>query len=32
MQNLETVNTYKGADAVHAPILGSAQTGLQAFC
>ena len=29
--NLETVNTYEGTHDVHAPILGRAQTGLQAF-
>jgi len=32
MVNLETVNTYEGTHDVHAPILGRAQTGLQAFC
>ena len=31
MINLETVNTYEGTHDVHAPILGRAQTGLQAF-
>jgi len=31
MMNLETVNTYEGTHDVHAPILGRAQTGLQAF-
>ncbi len=31
MCNLETVNTYEGAHDIHALILGSAQTGIQAF-
>ena len=31
VMNLETVNTYEGTHDVHAPILGRAQTGLQAF-
>jgi hypothetical protein len=30
-QNLETVNTNEGTHDVHAPILGRAQTGIQAF-
>jgi glutaryl-CoA dehydrogenase len=29
--NLETVNTYEGANDIHALILGRAQTGIQAF-
>jgi len=31
LANPETVNTYEGADDIHALILGRAQTGLQAF-
>ena len=30
-QNLEVVNTYEGTQAIHALILGRAQTGIQAF-
>ena len=30
-QNLEVVNTYEGAQDIHALILGRAQTGIQAF-
>jgi glutaryl-CoA dehydrogenase len=31
LSNLETVNTYEGTHDIHALILGSAQTGIQAF-
>ena len=31
VQNLETVSTYGGTRDIHAPILGRAQTGIQAF-
>jgi len=31
VMNLESVNTYEGANDIHALILGRAQTGLQAF-
>src|SRR5262249_15610817 len=31
LANLETVNTYEGPHAIHALILGRAQTGIQAF-
>jgi glutaryl-CoA dehydrogenase len=29
--NLEVVNTYDGTHDIHAPFLGRAQTGIQAF-
>jgi len=31
VMNLESVNTYEGANNIHALILGRAITGLQAF-